>query len=124
MAAKVLVKDKQQTVEPVVEEIVPEPVVEKKPKREYVLTPFQATKTMNLDRVARGLKEVNSPMIYIYARKGKFVTTESADGRLQVDELSFLEWMNAHNAKQAVGKTKKVAAIIEVPKPAEYGVWA
>lgn len=75
-----------------------------KPKRDFVLTPYQATKIMNEARRELGLKEVNSPMLYIYARKGAFIITEGADGRKEVDEASFVEWMNAHNAKQAGAK--------------------
>jgi len=76
------------------------PAAAKKAKREFVLTPYQAAKIMNVERRKLGLKEINSPMIYIYARKGAFIISER-DGRKEVDEASFIEWMNAHNAKQA-----------------------
>ena len=73
----------------------------KKAKREFVMTPYQATKIMNAEREKLGLKPVNSPMLYIYASKGKFAISESADGRKQIDdEESFLAWMNTHNAAQ------------------------
>ena len=80
-----------------------------KAKRAFVLTPYQATKIMNVARAELGLKAVNSPMIYIYANKGAFKTQIADDGtgRKVIDEDSFLEWMNAHNAKQA-NPTKKV----------------
>jgi hypothetical protein len=76
----------------------------KKSKRDFVFTPYQATKLMNEERAKLGLKEVNSPMLYIYARKGAFAIFEGADGRKEVERESFVKWMQEHNAKQASGK--------------------
>ena len=72
-----------------------------KQKRPYVFTPFQAAKVMNEERKLLGLSEVTPQMIYSYARKNKFVITESEDGRKQVDHDSFYEWMRLHNAKNS-----------------------
>jgi hypothetical protein len=78
-----------------------EPTVRiKKSKRPFVMTPYRATELMNVARAGVGLKPVNSPMLYIYANKGAFGLTTSADGRKQVELESFLAWMNEHNAKQ------------------------
>lgn len=71
-----------------------------KGKREYVYTPFQATKDLNELRTAAGLKPVNSPMLYIYARKNAFVISVGADGRKEVDRESFLKWAIEHTEKQ------------------------
>ena len=75
-----------------------------KAKREYVYTPFQATKDFNKMRAAAGLKDVNSPMLYIYAGKGHFTITITADGRKEVDKAAFIEWAEKHIAKQLSGK--------------------
>ena len=77
-----------------------------KKAKEFVLTPYQATKIMNEQRRALGLKEINSPMLYIYARKNAFIISTSADGRKVVDEESFLKWMNEHNEKQSKAAKK------------------
>jgi len=70
-------------------------------KRPYVFTPFQAHKVMNDERADLGLPPVTPQMLYSYARKGKFVITQAADGRKQVDTESFYAWMRAFNAKNA-----------------------
>jgi hypothetical protein len=72
-----------------------------KEKRPYVFTPFQAHKVMNDERAELGLPPVTPQMLYSYARKGKFLTGTSADGRKTVDTESFFTWMRQFNAKNS-----------------------
>jgi hypothetical protein len=93
-------EDEPEAIEGEVVETAPANGQKGKGKKEFVLTPYQATKLMNMDRRRLGLKEVNSPMLYIMAGKGKFIITITADGRKEVDTESFYAWMVAHNARQ------------------------
>jgi hypothetical protein len=70
-------------------------------KRPYVFTPFQAHKVMNDERADLGLPPVTPQMLYSYARKGKFITGTSEDGRKIVDPDTFFTWMRAFNAKNS-----------------------
>jgi hypothetical protein len=81
-----------------------------KPEPHSPLTPYQATKRVNDALKEAGLdKTVKSPMLYIYAGKGKFTihdaTKVTKAGKEQtvheVDEESFLAWM-AEYVKGAV----------------------
>jgi len=73
----------------------------KKAKRESILTPYQATSLMNDHRRELGLKEINSPMMYIMAGKGKFPVVRSDDGRWVIEDIeAFYAWMVAHNMRQ------------------------
>lgn len=74
---------------------------ERKQKRNYVLTPYQAAKIMNEERSNLNLNPVTPQMLYTYARKGYFVVTKTEDGRKQVDPDSFYTWMRKHNSKNS-----------------------
>jgi hypothetical protein len=76
--------------------------------RTFVLTPFQATKIFNAHRATLGLKPVNSPMLYIQARKGKFEVNLSADGRKQIANYQeFCAWVVEHNTRQVARQATK-----------------
>ena len=67
-----------------------------------ILTPYQATWIMNQHRAQLGLKPVQSPFMYIQARKGKYDIEIAPDGRKQiVDTEKFLRWVYEHNMRQA-----------------------
>jgi hypothetical protein len=70
--------------------------------RTVILTPYQATKVMNQHRAQLGLKPVQSPFMYIQARKGRFPVVRSDDGRWEIqDAESFARWAYEHNTRQA-----------------------
>jgi hypothetical protein len=82
----------------------------KKEKRPVILTPFQATAIVNAHRAEFGLKPVNSPMLYIYANKGKFPIEIAEDGRKEIRDVNaFYEWMVAHTARQVQLRNAKKA---------------
>ena len=72
-------------------------------------TPYQATKVMNAYRAQLGLTPVQSPMLYIQARKGKFPIEQMWDGRKMVkvivDVDKFLRWVYEHNNRQAARRS-------------------
>jgi hypothetical protein len=77
-------------------------------KRQFIWTPYQATKIMNAHRAELGLKPVKSPFMYIQASKGRFEIIESADGRKQIaDPEQFLAWVIEHNTRQVGRKATK-----------------
>jgi predicted RecA/RadA family phage recombinase len=84
----------------------------KKPKREFVFTPYQGHYLVNAMLAKAGVvdeygvvKTINSPMIYIYLGKGKFTATIASDGsgRKQLDHESFIAW-----AEEYVERAKKL----------------
>jgi hypothetical protein len=76
---------------------------EKKVKRPYVFTPYQAMKSVNEALEEAGSEtKLQGPMLYQYAKQGKFKTHPAQvdidrgvpehEVRLEVDEESFFEW--------------------------------
>jgi len=76
---------------------------EKKAKRPYVFTPYQAMKSVNEALEEAGSEtKLQGPMLYQYAKQGKFKTHPAQvdidrgvpehEVRLEVDEDSFFEW--------------------------------
>jgi hypothetical protein len=87
----------------------------KKPKREWLFTPFQATKALNKIREAAGLTPVNSPMLYIYSGKGAFPIVTATDGtgrKVIADRDAFPAWANAHTTAQVAKKAAKVTETV------------
>src|ERR1700691_4747258 len=94
--------------------------VEKKAKRAYVFTPFQAMKKVNAMLAEAGVERtLQGPMLYSYANSGKFkvapaqvdIDAKAEKPRQEVDEESFTEWAKAfvESAKNGTRNTSKKA---------------
>jgi nucleosome binding factor SPN SPT16 subunit len=102
---------------------LPKTKKEAKPKRETILTPFELTKFLNQRLEAEGVldlktglpKKVGSPMVYIYANKSKFKTHTATDGsgRMECDEESAFQWVEAYVAD---AKAKFQATVTQLRK--------
>ena len=73
-------------------------------RKHVVITPYAATQLVNKALNRAGVmdprtgrpKKIGSPMLYIYAERGKFKATKAADGRWDVDRDSFNEWVEGY----------------------------
>jgi len=73
-------------------------------RRKVVMTPYAATQLVNnalrragvIDPRTGQPKAIGSPMLYIYADRGKFAVTRAADGRWNVDRESFGTWVDSY----------------------------
>jgi hypothetical protein len=69
-------------------------------KRSYVATPYQICKGVNQILSELKLKSIPPQMLYRYASAGKFMTSTSPDGRMQVDRDSFETWFRQYLNKK------------------------
>jgi hypothetical protein len=99
----------------------------KKEKRAYVFTPFQAMKEANDRLEQEGLAaNLQGPMLYSYAKQGRFGThpaqcdidAGAEKPRLEVDEDSFHEWLDKYVSARKNG-TKVAKAEAEVKDDAD-----
>jgi hypothetical protein len=97
---------------------------EAKPEPKAIMTPYQATKRVNEALKEAGVdRVVRSPMLYIYAGKGKFqvhkavkVTKAGKEKSVwEIDEESFVAWM----AEYVAGAAGRKADAVELQEVAE-----
>lgn len=75
-------------------------------KREYVATPFQICKGINVILAEYGFKAIPPQMLYRYASDRRFETSRASDGRMQVERESFEAWFAVYLQKKLRNSSK------------------